>query len=65
MGTETNPLFVVCLMGYYYDFRDNVPSLGGDETKIKVYYSEGAVLYDPLMRVTYDPPNAVFMGHNF
>ena len=30
----------VCLMGYHFDYSNNTPTQDGDDTSIKVYYSE-------------------------
>jgi hypothetical protein len=63
--TGTGTTFSLALMGHVFDYRNTSPSLGGNYTKIKCYYSEGASSTDPIMEITYEPHNAVFMGHNF
>ena len=63
VGTPT--AFSLGFMSYGADYRGSpVPSLGGDYTKIKVYYDEAGG-NGPLMSIVHEPPSAIFMGHNF
>ena len=59
----------VGLIGDYYDFNGNVPSLNGDETKIQAYYTDhGTSSFRPYLDITYAAAvtdSAIFFGTNF
>ena len=57
----------VGLVSYHYDYSENIPSGGGEYTKIRVYYSNTfGTAYDPKMDITYGAAdNATFFGANF
>ena len=59
----------VGLVGFYNDYSENIPTGGGDYTKIKVWYSNYlGTAYDPKMEITYAAvaaDNATFFGANF
>ena len=52
------------ILGYHYDYSENVPSLGGDYSQIRIDYADGS--NDPYLTLTYvSADNAVFFGSNF
>ena len=57
----------VGLVSYYHDYSENIPTGGGEYTKIKVWYSNNmGTIYDPKMVITYvAADNATFFGANF
>ena len=58
--------FTICIMNWYFDYSNNAPSLNGDKSIIKVYYSES--IYDPYLTINYSAAvthNATFFGANF
>ena len=59
--------FTLGLVGDYYDFNGNAPSLGGDYTKIKVWFADhGTSSFRPYLDITYEAvDNATFFGTNF
>ena len=58
----------VGLVGFHNDYSENIPTGGGDYTKIKVWYSNAlGTSFDPKMDITYvvAADNATFFGANF
>jgi len=52
----------VCVMGYYFDYLNNEPVMGGDHTQIKCYFAEGSGAQRPALVVeeTSGPINSVY-----
>ena len=59
----------VGLVGWYNDYSENIPTGGGDYTKIKVWYSNYlGTSFDSKIDITYavvSADNATFFGANF
>jgi hypothetical protein len=59
----------VGLVGWYHDYSENIPTGGGDYTRINVFYSNYfGTSFDPKMDITYTAAvtdNATFFGANF
>ena len=59
----------VGLIGDHYDFNNNKPTLGGDETRIKVWFANASSSYRPYLDIAYAAvaaaDNATFFGTNF
>ena len=59
----------VGLVGFHNDYSENIPTGGGNYTKIKVWYRNNIGTYaDPKMEITYTAAvtdNATFFGANF